>query len=167
MILSRLSECPEFISAALPKRIYPSKFNCYRNGGHYGLHVDSSIMTLPDGESLRTDISATLFLCDPDDYDGGELVVESQYGIQEVKLSAGDMILYPSTSLHEVRPVTRGERVCAFFWVQSMVRESQHRELLFDLDQSIQQLTKERGTDCPEVRRLTGIYHNLIRSWAD
>ena len=167
LILSRLSACPEFISAALPKRIYPSKFNCYRNGGHYGLHVDSGIMTLPDGESLRTDISATLFLCEPEDYDGGELVIESQYGVQEVKLSAGDMILYPSTSLHEVRPVTRGERVCAFFWVQSMVRESQHRELLFDLDQSIQQLTKERGADCPEVRRLTGIYHNLIRGWAD
>jgi PKHD-type hydroxylase len=116
---------------------------------------------------LRTDVSATLFLSDPDDYEGGELVIESQYGVQEIKLCAGDMILYPSTSLHEVRPVTQGERICAFFWVQSMVRESQHRELLFDLDQSIQQLTRERGADCPEVRRLTGVYHNLVRSWSE
>ena len=115
---------------------------------------------------MRTDISAILFLSEPDEYEGGELIIETDYGIQEVKLNAGDMILYPATSLHEVKPVTDGTRVCSFFWVESMIRGSQQREMLYDLDQSIQVLSGERGSDDPEVRRLAGIYHNLIRRWA-
>ena len=115
---------------------------------------------------MRTDISATLFLSGSEDYDGGELCIETQYGAQEIKLDAGDLILYPSTSLHEVKPVTRGSRICAFFWIESLVRDNSQRELLFDLDQSIQQLTLERGAVDQEVRRLSGIYHNLVRAWA-
>ncbi len=167
LILSRLSNHPEFISAALPKKIFPPKFNCYQHGGHYGLHVDGAIMTLPDGQAMRTDLSVTLFLCDPDEYEGGELVIDSHLGVQEVKLAAGDLILYPSTSLHEVRPVTAGARICSFFWLESMVRQSSRRETLFDLDQSIQQLTRERGGDDSEVRRLSWVYHNLLREWAE
>tara|TARA_R110002074_G_scaffold22214_2_gene68130 strand:+ start:201 stop:881 length:681 start_codon:yes stop_codon:yes gene_type:complete len=165
-ILQTLSAHPVFISAALPKKIFPPKFNRYRGGGHYGLHVDNAIMHLPDHQMMRTDISATLFLSEPDEYEGGELIIETDYGIQEVKLNAGDMILYPATSLHEVKPVTDGTRVCSFFWVESMIRGSQQREMLYDLDQSIQVLSGERGSDDPEVRRLAGIYHNLIRRWA-
>lgn len=165
-ILQTLSIHPVFVSAALPKKIFPPKFNRYRDGGHYGLHVDNAIMHLPDYQIMRTDLSATLFLSEPDDYEGGELTIETNYGIQEVKLNAGDVILYPSTSLHEVKPVTRGVRVCSFFWIESMVRNNQQREILYDLDQSIQALTVERGSDDSEVRRLAGIYHNLIRGWA-
>ena len=166
-ILQQLSNHPLFISAALPGRIYPPKFNRYQNGGHYGLHVDNAIMPLADGRMLRTDVSCTLFLSEPEEYDGGELTIETCYGAQAVKLPAGDMILYPSTRLHEVKPVTRGSRICAFFWIESMVRDSQQRELLFELDQSIQALTVERGADDNEVRRLSGVYHNLIRTWGD
>jgi PKHD-type hydroxylase len=165
-LLGILGAHPLFISAALPGKIFPPKFNCYRNGGYYGLHVDSAIMQLPDNTMLRTDLSATVFLSAPDEYEGGELCIETRYGAQQVKLDAGDMVLYPSSSLHEVRPVTAGARICAFFWVESLVRDSGHRELLFDLDQSIQQLTVERGSADGEVRRLSGIYHNLLRGWA-
>lgn len=165
LLLQKLAAHPLFISAALPNAIFPPKFNCYQNGGHYGQHVDNALMTLPDGRFIRTDISATLFLTEPQSYEGGELMIESQYGAQSVKLNAGDLVLYPSTSLHEVKPVTSGQRICAFFWVQSLVRDSIQREQLFELDQSIQSLTQEIGVSHPEVRRLTGIYHNLLRSW--
>lgn len=165
-LLGVLGRHPLFVSAALPRRIFRPGFNCYQKGESYGLHVDSAIMHLPDNTVMRTDLSATLFLCDPHEYEGGELCIETQYGAQQVKLNAGDMILYPSTSLHEVRPVTAGARICAFFWVESLVRDNKLRELLFDLDQSIQQLTVERGNEDTEVRRLSGIYHNLLRTWA-
>ncbi len=123
-------------------------------------------MHLSDHEVMRTDISATLFLCNPQEYDGGDLGIETQYGAQMVKLKAGHVILYPSTSLHEVKPVTRGSRICAVFWVQSLIQNSHQREQLFELDQSIQVLTTERGRDDAEVKRLTGVYHNLLRLWA-
>jgi len=164
-LLTRLTSHPMFVSASLPNKIFPPKFNRYQHGGHYGLHVDNSIMSLPNGESLRTDISSTLFFSEPDEYEGGELAIETQYGAQEVKLNAGDMIIYPSTSLHQVKPVTKGSRVSAFFWVHSLVKDSQQREQLFELDQSIQVLTMDRGSDDSEVKRLTGIYHNLVRLW--
>jgi PKHD-type hydroxylase len=165
LILRALAANPAFLSAALPKKIFPPKFNCYRDGGHYGLHVDNAILYPPDGHPLRSDVSATLFLSAPEEYQGGELCIETQYGAQQVKLNAGDMILYPATSLHEVKPVTSGARLCSFFWLESLVANSHHRELLFDLDQSIQVLTSERGGQDDEVRRLTGIYHNLVRTW--
>lgn len=165
-VLDAVRQHPLFISATLPQKIFPPRFNCYQNSGHYGLHIDSAIMTLPDGQAMRTDISATLFLSDADEYDGGELTIETQYGAQEVKLNAGDLILYPSTSLHEVKPVIRGKRLAAFFWIQSMVANAIQREQLFELDQSIQVLTQDRGSADNEVRRLSGLYHNLLRGWA-
>lgn len=165
-IVHRLRQHPTFVSATLPQHIYPPKFNLYQNGGHYGQHVDSAVMTLSSGQVLRTDISATLFLTEPDDYDGGELQIETRYGIQSVKLPAGSMILYPSHSLHQVTPVTRGQRLCSFFWIQSLVRDSQNRELLFELDQSIQSLTIANGPDNDDVVRLSQIYHNLLRQWS-
>lgn len=163
-ILQILAKHPLFISAALPQKIFPPKFNCYQNNGHYGLHVDNAIMYLPDNEVMRTDLSATIFLSEPEEYSGGELCIETQYGIQEVKLPAGDMILYPSTSLHQVKPVTSGKRISSFFWIESLISDSHQREILFDLDQSIQALTNENTSN--EVSRLTGIYHNLVRKWA-
>lgn len=167
-ILKILGNHPQFISAALPQRIYPPRFNRYRGGGRYGVHVDGAVMPIPGTRDvLRSDLSMTLFLCEPDDYDGGELVIEGKFGAQAVKLKAGDMVLYPSSSLHQVLPVTRGERVCSFFWLQSMVRDDGERELLFDLDQSIQSLTQQVGRDSPEVVRLSGVYHNLLRRWAN
>lgn len=167
-ILKSLSNNADFLSAAIPQKIYPPKFNCYQNGGHYGTHVDNAVMTIPGGEYLRTDLSATVFLCAPEDYDGGELVIESEFGAQEVKLEAGDMVLYPSTSLHQVKPVTRGARLASFFWIQSLVADNQDRALLFDLDQSIQKLRSLKQNDEieAEVSQLTGIYHNLVRRWA-
>lgn len=166
VITDAIKRHPLFVSAALPARIMPPRFNCYQNGGHYGLHTDASIMTLPDGKPLRTDVSATLFLSDADEYDGGELAIETRYGAHEIKLNAGDLVLYPSDSLHEVRPVTRGRRVAAFFWVQSMVKEAHRREMLFELDQSVQTLGKEHGPQHHEVRRLSALYHNLMREWS-
>ncbi|WP_299873201.1 Fe2+-dependent dioxygenase [uncultured Cocleimonas sp.] len=166
-LLHRLQTHPTFVSATLPFKFYPPKFNRYQNNGSYGLHVDSSIMTTPNQETIRTDISATLFLTDPDEYEGGELMIETQYGAQEVKLNAGDLIVYPSTSLHEVKPVTKGSRISAFLWVQSLVKNSQQREILFELDQSIQVLTMDRGADDTEVRRLSGVYHNSVRQWSE
>lgn len=165
-ILRRLGAHPLFISAALPKKIHPPKFNCYQNGGQYGLHVDSSIMNLPDGQSLRTDLSATLFFAEPDEYEGGELEIETPFGVQTAKLGAGDMVLYPSSSLHRVTPVTRGARLASFFWIESMVADEAERTMLFDLDQAIQSLTPSVPPDDRNLLTLTGVYHNLLRRWA-
>lgn len=167
-ILRRLGNHPLFISAALPEKIYPPKFNRYSEGGHYGAHVDGAVMPLPGNHgTLRSDLSATLFLCEPDEYDGGELTIETEFGAQQVKLEEGDMVLYPSSSLHRVEPVTRGARVCSFFWIQSMVRDEGKRTLLFDLDQSIQSLTPRQPKGDGDILQLTGVYHNLLRRWAE
>lgn len=168
IILGALGTNAEFISAALPKVILPPMFNRYGPGQNFGVHVDNAIRVIPQtGKRLRTDLSMTLFFSDPEDYDGGELVVETLYGSQEVKLPAGHMVLYPSTSLHQVLPVTRGERISSFFWLQSMIRSDSHRTMLFDLDQTIQDIGAAHGADDPHAVRLTGIYHNLIRTWAE
>lgn len=166
-ILRALYANPLFMAAALPHRIVPPLFNAYSGGEHYGFHVDGSIRLLPNSNlSLRTDVSSTLFLSEPDEYDGGELIVQDTYGSHDVKLPAGDLILYPSTSLHQVAPVTRGERVCSFFWIQSMVRDDWQRTLLYELDSNIQSLRRKLG-DCQELVALTGHYHNLLRQWAN
>lgn len=166
-ILRRLGGHPAFIAAALPNRIYPPKFNRYADGGTYGAHVDSALMQVPGTNvTVRGDLSATLFLSDPEEYDGGELEIESPFGVQTVKLAAGDMVLYPSSSLHRVTPVTRGVRVASFFWIQSLVADAAERTLLFDLDQAIQALTPALAADDPRLLKLTGVYHNLLRRWA-
>ena len=166
-ILRRLAATPLFISAALPRTIYPPKFNRYADGGTYGAHVDSALMFLPgSSQQMRTDLSATLFLAEPEEYDGGELEVEGPFGVQAVKLGAGDMVLYPSTSLHRVTPVTRWARVASFFWIESLVPDEGERTLLFDLDQSIQQMTPLVAPDDMRLLQLTGVYHNLLRRWA-
>jgi PKHD-type hydroxylase len=168
MVIEALSRAPLFISAAIPLKIFPPLFNRYGVGQHFGTHVDGAIRAVPGTTvRIRTDLSVTLFLTEPEEYDGGELTVEDNYGTHEVKLPAGDMVLYPSTSLHHVKPITRGARVASFFWLQSMVRQDSARSLLFDLDQTIQELSAERGIEDPACVRLTGIYHNLIRYWAD
>lgn len=167
-VLQALAECPAFVSAALPHRIFPPLFNRYRVGQNFGLHVDNAIRAIPGTPfRIRTDLSCTLFLSEAGDYDGGELVIADRVGSQEVKLAAGDLVLYPSTSLHFVREVTRGERVASFFWLQSMIRDNLARALLFDLDQAIQSLSNRLGAGDPACIRLTGIYHNLIRIWAE
>jgi PKHD-type hydroxylase len=168
LVLTALAHNPLFISAALPLKKFPPMFNRYREGETYGLHVDNAIR-IPPGSSarIRTDLSATLFLTEPDRYQGGDLVIEDHFGAQPVKLAAGDMILYPSTTLHRVTPVTQGERISAVFWLQSMVRNNEQRKMLFDLDQSVQSLTTLHGNDAQDVMRLSGIYHNLIRQWAE
>jgi PKHD-type hydroxylase len=168
IILNALANKPQFISAALPLKIFPPLFNRYENGGHFGIHTDGSVMTVP-GTSvrIRTDVSATLFFAEPEEYEGGELVIEDNFGAQEVKLAAGDMVLYPSTSLHQVRPVTSGARIASFFWMQSMIRDDGQRTLLYDLDQSVQELSMELGVGHPQTVKLAGIYHNLVRRWAD
>jgi PKHD-type hydroxylase len=167
LILGKLGRNPLFQSAALAETIWPPVFNLYRDGGHYGTHVDSALMRLPDGgPTLRSDLSATLFLSDPDDYEGGELVIETEYGGQAIKLGAGDMVLYPSSSLHQVTPVTAGERVCAITWLQSAVADNAARAMLFDLDQSIQALSADRAPDDADIDRLVHVYHNLLRRWA-
>lgn len=167
MILGALQRNPLFLSAALPLHILPPMFNRYAGGEHFGTHVDGSIRTHPGtGRHIRTDLSCTLFFAGPDDYDGGELVIEDTYGAKSVKLPAGHMILYPSTSLHHVTPVTRGERLCAFFWLQSLIRDDGQRSLLFDMDIGIQRIAAEKP-DHPGVVQLTGVYHNLLRQWAE
>ncbi len=167
-ILQALSRRPLFMSAALPRSFLPPMFNAYAGGETFGVHVDNAIRVVPaTGERLRADLSMTLFLTEPEDYEGGELTVETEYGAQSVKLPAGDLVLYPSTSLHQVTPVTAGERVSAFFWLQSMVRDNAERGLLFDLDQTIQALSAERGAGDEQAVRLAGIYHNLVRRWAE
>lgn len=166
-IVASLERNPLFISAALPRRVYPPMFNRYGEGMHFGSHIDNAVRLMPDGSGrIRTDLSATLFLSAPEEYDGGELVIEDNYGVQSVKLGMGDMVLYPATSLHQVRPITRGLRVASFFWIESMVRDDGQRTLLFDLDAAIQRLNT-RVADDPALVQLTGIYHNLIRRWAD
>jgi PKHD-type hydroxylase len=169
-ILTALSASPRFISAAIPLRIFPPLFNRYAasDGHHFGLHVDNAVRgDRLTGLRIRTDLSVTLFLSEPDDYDGGELVIEDLYGSHEIKLPAGDLVLYPASSLHLVTPVTRGTRVASFFWLQSMVRDAHARSLIFDLDTAIQALVERLGRDDPETVKLTGIYHNLIRHWAE
>jgi PKHD-type hydroxylase len=168
VVIRKLSANALFMSSALPNKIYPPKFNRYQGGEHYGLHVDSSVMPIPNShQMLRTDLSATLFLSEPSTYDGGELSIETQFGLQQIKLNAGSVILYPANSLHQVNPVTKGHRTASFFWVESLVRSNDQRSMLFDLDQSIQALTVELGSNDAEVKRLTGVYHNLMRSWAN
>jgi PKHD-type hydroxylase len=167
VVQAALASNPLYFAAALPLRAMPPLFNRYAGGEHYGAHVDGAVRQVPGaGQLLRTDVSATLFLSDPDDYDGGELVVSDTYGEHEVKLAAGDMILYPSTSLHRVEPVTRGERISSFFWVQSMVRDDARRAMLFELDRTIVSLRARLG-DCAETLALTAHYHNLLRQWAE
>lgn len=166
-ILRRLAAHPLFISAALPSKIYPPKFNRYAGGGSYGAHVDSAVMQIPGTQlTLRSDLSATLFLAEPDEYDGGELEIEGPFGVQAVKLAAGDMVLYPSSSLHRVTPVTRGARIASFFWIESLVPDEGERALLFDLDQAVQELTLATHADDPRLLKLSGVYHNLLRRWA-
>ncbi|WP_417618381.1 Fe2+-dependent dioxygenase [Parasphingorhabdus sp.] len=167
IILRKLGNDPLFVSASLAEKIWPPIFNLYQDGGHYGTHSDAALMRLPEANmTIRSDLSATLFLSEPDEYDGGELVIEEHYGAQPVKLAAGDMILYPSSSLHQVTPVTRGKRICAITWMQSAVADASAREMLFDLDQSIQSLTPDRPHDDPDIDRLIHVYHNMLRRWA-
>jgi len=167
IVLNALAAQPLYFSAALPLRTVPPLFNRYEGGEHYGDHIDGSVRSVPGTNlRLRTDISCTLFLTQPEAYDGGELVVVDSYGTHEVKLPAGDLIVYPASSVHRVEPVTRGARVCSFFWVQSMVRDDWRRSMLFELDRNIQSL-RQRVGDGPEIVGLTGHYHNLLRQWSD
>ena len=167
LILDALGRNPLFLSAAVPLKVLPPRFNRYEGGGHYGNHVDSAILSVPGTpHRIRTDLSATLFFSDPQEYDGGELTVEDSYGTHTVKLPAGHLVLYPGSSLHRVTPVTRGTRYASFFWVQSLVREDSQRALLFDLDTAIQKLTPSVPDD-PALQQLTGVYHNLLRRWSD
>jgi PKHD-type hydroxylase len=166
-IIVALQRNPLFISAALPLRIFPPLFNQYEGGQSFGRHVDNAIRQVTGTAfRIRTDLSATLFLSQPDEYEGGELAVEDTYGVHTVKLPAGHLVLYPSTSLHHVRPVTRGARIASFFWIQSLVRDDTERTLLFDLDTAIQRLNAETPDHSAAVQ-LTGVYHNLVRRWAE
>jgi len=168
IILDALAASPLFVAAALPLKVYPPLFNRYAGGQAFGAHVDSAIRIRRGSDfRVRSDLSATLFLADPDSYDGGELVVEDARGSHGIKLPAGHMLLYPASSVHHVTPVTRGARVASFFWIQSMVRDGEARRTLFDLDGAIQTLAADRGQDDGAIIRLTGIYHNLLRRWAD
>jgi PKHD-type hydroxylase len=166
-ILTALNANLMFVSGALPRVILPPLFNRYGPGHTFGNHIDNSIRRNPQGGSIRADLSATLFLADPDSYDGGKLIIEDTYGLHEVKLAAGDLILYPSSSIHRVTPVTRGERVASFFWIQSYVRSAEQRALLFDMDIAIQRMAQAAGQDDPSIISLTGTYHNLLRMWAE
>lgn len=167
MILAALQRNPLFMAAALPLKVFPPLFNRYQSGQSFGTHVDNAIRQVTGTpHRVRTDLSATLFLTRPDEYDGGELLVEDTYGVHNIKLPAGHMILYPATSLHHVRPVTRGARLASFFWIQSMVRDDGQRTLLFDLDMAIQRISQDMP-DHPAALQLTGIYHNLLRRWAE
>ena len=166
-ILARLSDNALFMSAALPKRIYPPLFNRYSVGEAFGFHIDNAIRGIKGvRERVRTDLSATLFLTDPQSYDGGELVIRDTFGERSVKLPAGHLVLYPSTSVHKVNPVTRGERVAAFFWIESLVREDSQRSLLLDMDVAIQRLNAQQADD-ESLLQLSGVYHNLLRRWSD
>jgi PKHD-type hydroxylase len=166
-ILRRLGNHPQFISAALPGKIYPPRFNRYDVGNTYGTHVDGAVMRIPGTNiALRSDLSATIFLSDPDSYDGGELEIDGASGTQSIKLEAGHMVLYDSSSLHRVTPVTRGTRYASFLWVESMVHESSGRTALYDLDQAIQRLTTTLGGKDVSVLQLSNVYHNLLRYWA-
>ncbi len=167
MVLRALERNATFISATLPHHVYPPLFNRYEPGMGFGSHVDNAVRQIPGTpHRLRTDVSATLFLSAPEDYDGGELVIDDLYGAHSIKLAAGDLVVYPAASLHRVQPVSRGVRDAAFFWIQSMVRDDGARTLLYDMDTSIRELTAQ-GADAPSLLRLTGCYHNLIRRWAE
>jgi PKHD-type hydroxylase len=171
MILDALGKNPLFLSSALPLKVFPPLFNRYTGGQSFGTHVDNAIRQVPGtGHRIRTDLSATLFFAEPGEYDGGELCIEDTYGVQRVKLPAGHMVLYPSTSLHHVTPVTRGARISSFFWLQSMIRDDTQRSLLFDLDLAIRRLSRDLPGN-PVVEKtnvqLTGVYHNLLRQWAE
>jgi len=167
IILYALESNPLFMSAALPLKVFPPLFNRYQNGQSFGNHVDNAIRQVKDTpHRVRTDLSATLFFSEPEEYDGGELVVEDTYGVHSVKLPAGHVILYPASSLHHVRPVTRGARMASFFWIQSMVRDDGERTILFDLDLAIQRLSSD-VPEHPSIVELTSLYHNLLRRWAD
>ena len=167
LVIAALERSPLFISAALPKQVFPPLFNKYEPGMGFGAHVDNAIRQVPGTpRRIRTDVSATLFISAPEDYDGGELIVEDTYGTHSVKMPAGNMILYPATSLHRVAPVTRGSRVAAFFWIQSMVKDDGERTLLFNLDRAIIQLGQS-SPDQPALVQLTAIYHNLVRKWGE
>jgi PKHD-type hydroxylase len=167
IILRKLARHPLFTAAALPLKVFPPLFNKYAGGGNFGMHIDTAVRytSLPP-HRVRTDLSATLFLSGPDEYDGGELTVEDTYGVHKVKLPAGHLILYPSSSLHEVKPVTRGARIAAFFWVQSMVRDDAKRSMLLEMDNAIQRLNRDVPNH-PSTVQLTGVYHNLLRTWAE
>ena len=170
IVMQGLNRNADFFSAALPKRVFPPLFNRYGGAANaFGNHVDNAVRFLPGtvGERVRTDISCTLFLAEPDEYDGGELVIEDTFGPQRVKLPAGDMVLYPGTSVHRVDPVTRGHRVSSFFWVESMVRSDEQRRLLYEMDRHLMHLRGTVGEADPGVIGLTGTYHNLLRAWAD
>ena len=168
MILDALGRHALFIAAALPAKVWPPLFNRYGRGERFGMHVDNAVRVKRGGvERLRSDLSATLFLSEPDSYEGGELTVEDTYGAHAVKLAAGDLILYPAASLHHVTPVTAGERVASFFWIQSMIRDDAQRRVLFDLDAAVQRLVPELGQAHASVVALTGTYHNLLRMWVD
>ncbi len=168
IILDALGRSPLFIAAALPLKIFPPLFNSYEGGQAFGVHVDNAVrVQASTGFRARSDLSITVFLEDPQSYDGGELTVETNFGVQQVKLPAGHAVLYPSSSLHRVEPVTRGRRTASFFWLQSMVRDDAARQMMFDLDSSIQGLATDLGHDNAQVIRLTGVYHNLLRRWAD
>jgi PKHD-type hydroxylase len=167
LILNALGQNALFISAALPLRVFPPLFNRYRGGQSFGTHVDNAIRQVPGtGHRIRTDLSATLFFAGPEEYEGGELVVEDTYGVHSVKLPAGHMVVYPASSLHHVKPVTRGARVASFFWIQSMIRRDSERTMLFDLDMAIQGVNRDLP-EHPSSVQLTGLYHNLLRHWAD
>ena len=167
-VLHALDRHPTFFAAALPKRVFTPRLNRYTGGTNaYGNHVDNAVRYAPDtGQRVRTDISCTLFLSEPADYDGGELVVQDTFGEQRIKLAAGDLVMYPGTSVHQVLPVTRGERLACFFWIESMVRSDEQRRLLYELDQSIRRLRSDHG-ETPAAVALTGTYHNLLRMWVD
>lgn len=168
VVLDALAQQPQFMSAALPLKIFPPMFNRYQGSETYGIHVDNAVRFVPGTPTrVRSDLSATLFLSEPEDYEGGELYIQEQFGEQKIKLAAGDMILYPSSSLHQVLPVIHGQRLACVLWIQSMVRDNEQRQMLFDLDQSIQSLSAEKGHQNSDVMRLTGIYQNLLRQWAE
>lgn len=169
LIVQALNANPMFMAAALPHTIFPPLFNRYEGGGEFGLHVDNAIRQARGGGTMRirSDLSATLFLSEPEDYDGGELIIEEMYGSQSIKLPAGDVVLYPSKSLHRVMPVTRGARVSSFMWMQSLIRDDGDREMLFRLDVATQRVGLEKGPKDQAVIELTGVYHNLLRRWAE
>lgn len=166
LVLQALGRHPRFLAAALPLKVLPPRFNRYRGGGQYGMHVDAAVFSVPGTpHRVRSDLSATLFLSEPDEYDGGELTVADTYGEHSLRLPAGDMVLYPGSSLHRVNPVTRGTRLASFFWIQSLVRDDSQRALMWELDGAIQQLAEDTPGH-PALDRLTGVYHNLLRQWA-
>ncbi len=168
IVLDALGRSALFVAAALPLKVFPPLFNRYAGGQDFGLHVDTAVRVKRGSDfRIRSDLSATLFLEEPADYDGGELMIEGQFGPQSVKLPAGHMVLYPASSLHRVMPVTRGTRTASFFWLQSMVRDGESRRILFDLDQAVQAVSVDKGLSDPSVVQLTGVYHNLLRRWAD